>query len=93
LDIHGISNPRRQAAVDAAHAEVFDFEEFLMPYFAPQLRVDAASLNAAERRDLGRDEVFVDAGDAAFEPLRDALDTSDLHTGACEAAQVKVRVN
>ena len=45
-----------------------------MPYFEPQWRArwaDAAFLHAAEGRDLGRDDAFVDADDAVFEGLGD----------------------
>src|SRR3954452_7674672 len=63
--------------VDAAHAEVFDFEEFLdaeMRAFA----ADAAFLHAAEGGYLGRDDALVDADDAVFEGLGDAPDAADV---------------
>src|SRR6516162_5359387 len=63
-------------AVDAAHAEVFDLEEFLDAVFRP-FAADAAFLHAAKRGDLGRDDALVDADDAVFEPLGDAPDAAD----------------
>ena len=51
-----------------------------MPYFEPSglSDGDAAFLHAAERRDLGRDDAFVDADDAVFEPLGHAPDAADV---------------
>src|SRR6516164_7771141 len=49
--------------VDAAHAEVFDLEEFLDAVFRA-LAANAAFLHAAKRHDLGRDDALVDAHDA-----------------------------
>src|SRR5438270_7670192 len=63
--------------VDTAHAEVFDFEEFLDAVFRA-FAADAAFLHAAERGDLGRDDAFVDADDAVFERLGDAPDAADV---------------
>src|SRR5205814_7427553 len=64
-------SPRRTAVpglpIDAAHAEVFDIEEFLDAVF-----------HAAEGRDLGRDDALVDADDAVFERLGDAPDAADV---------------
>jgi hypothetical protein len=59
---------------DAAHAEVFDFEEFLDAVF--RLRGDAAFLHAAERGDLGRDDALVDADDAVFGRRAGAADAA-----------------
>ena len=39
---------------------------------------DAAFLHAAERRDLGRDDTFVEADDAVFEPFSHTPDTADI---------------
>jgi hypothetical protein len=66
--------------VDAAHAEVFDFEEFLGAVFRA-FAADAAFLHAAEGGDLGRDDAFVDADDAVFEGLGDAPDAADVAAG------------
>src|SRR5215469_2628469 len=63
--------------VDAAHAEVFDLEEFLDAVFRA-FAADAAFLHAAEGRDLGRDDALVDADDAVFERLGDAPDAADV---------------
>src|ERR1700694_5741156 len=63
--------------VDAAHAEVFDLEEFLDAVFRA-FAADAAFLHAAEGRDLGRDDALVDADDAVFEGLGDAPDAADI---------------
>src|SRR5271170_6791023 len=63
------------SAVDAAHAEVFDFEEFLDAVFRA-FAADAAFLHAAKRSDLGRDDALVDADDAVFERLGDAPDAA-----------------
>src|SRR5271166_5099726 len=71
------SVPPSPLAVDAAHAEVFDLEEFLDAVFRA-FAADAAFLHAAERRDLGRDDALVDADDAVFEPLGDAPDVADV---------------
>jgi hypothetical protein len=62
--------------IDAAHAEVFDFEESLDAVFRT-FAADAALLHAAERRDLGRDDAFVDTDDAVFEGLGDAPDAAE----------------
>jgi hypothetical protein len=74
-----LGRPRRELllAVDAAHAEVFDFEEFLDAVFRA-FAADAAFLHAAEGRDLGRDDAFVDADDAVFEGLGDPPDAADV---------------
>src|SRR5690349_18423457 len=63
--------------VDAAHAEIFDFEEFLDAVFRA-FAADAAFLHAAEGRDLGRDDTLVDADDAVFERLGDPPDAADV---------------
>src|ERR1700730_2701370 len=68
---------RSSLAVDAAHAEVFDLEEFLDAVFRA-FAADAAFLHAAKRRDLGRDDALVDADDAVFEGLGDAPDAADV---------------
>jgi hypothetical protein len=57
--------------VDAAHAELFDFEELLEAFAA-------AFLHAAEGRDLGRDDALVDADDVVIERLGDAPDMADV---------------
>jgi hypothetical protein len=67
----------RRLPVDAAHAEVFHLEEFLDAVFRA-FAADAAFLHAAEGRDLGRDDAFVDADDAVFEGLGDAPDAADV---------------
>src|SRR5437016_4450249 len=61
--------------VDAAEAEVFDLEEFL-DAVVRALAADARFLHAAERRDLGRDDAFVDADDAVFQGLGDPPDAA-----------------
>src|SRR6516225_803106 len=73
------SRPRRQSAlaVDAAHAEVFDFEKLLDAVFRA-FAADAAFLHAAEGGDLGRDDALVDADDAVFEGLGDPPDAADV---------------
>src|SRR5262249_28289147 len=58
----------RASAVDASHAEVFDFEEFFDAVFRA-FAADAAFLHAAKGSDLGRDDAFVHADDAVFERL------------------------
>src|SRR6266581_1260541 len=63
--------------VDAAHAEVFEFEEFLDAVFRA-FAADAAFLHAAEGRNLGRDDSLVDADDAVFEGFGDAPDAADV---------------
>ena len=63
--------------IDAAHAEVFDFEEFLDAVFRA-FAADAAFLHAAEGGDLGRDDALVDADDAVFERLGDPPDAADV---------------
>src|SRR5260370_6378654 len=63
--------------VDAAHAEVFDLEEFLDAVFRA-FAADGAFSHAAEGRDLGRDDALVDADDAVFERLGDAPDAADV---------------
>src|SRR5215210_2578577 len=65
------------SAVDAAEAEVFDFEKFLDAVFRA-FAADAAFLHAAERRDFGRDYALVDADDAVFERLGDPEDAADV---------------
>ena len=75
-----LSDPGRSVsydglAVDAAHAEVFDFEEFLDAVFRA-FAADAAFLHAAKGGDLGRDDALVDADDAVFERLGDAPDAA-----------------
>ena len=67
-------------AVDAAHAEVFDLEEFLDAVFRA-FAADAAFLHAAKRGDLGRDDALVDADNALFEPLCDAPDAAGADAG------------
>src|SRR5713101_8574040 len=71
------STPPRLLPVNAAHAEVFDLEEFLDAVFRA-FAADAAFLHAAEERDLGRDDAFVDADDAVFEGLGDPPDAADV---------------
>ena len=66
-----------ELAVDAAHAKVFDLEEFLDAVFRA-FAADAAFLHAAERGDLGRDDALVDADDAVFEGFGDAPDAADV---------------
>src|SRR6476659_8494102 len=61
--------------VDAAHAEAFDFEEFLDAVFRA-FAADAAFLHAAEGGDLGRDDPLIDADDAVFEGLGDPPDAA-----------------
>ena len=73
----GEETGRDALAVDAAHAEIFDLEEFLDAVFRA-FAADAALLHAAERGDLGRDDALVDADDAVFEPLGDAPDAADV---------------
>src|SRR5215472_15830673 len=75
--------PTEPSAVDAAHAEVFDLEIVLDAVFRP-LAADAAFLHAAERRDFGRDDAFVDTDDAVFQRLGHPPDAADV-------AAVKVR--
>jgi len=57
-------------SVDAAHAEVFDFEEFLDAVFRAFAADGPAFLSCRRRGDLGRDDAFVDADDAVFEGPR-----------------------
>jgi hypothetical protein len=57
----------RGSPVDAAHAEAFDFEEFL----------DAVFLHAAKGCDLDPDDALVDPDDAVLERLGDAPDVAD----------------
>jgi hypothetical protein len=45
--------------VDAPHAEIFDIKELLDAVFRA-FAADAALLNTAERRDLGRDDALID---------------------------------
>src|SRR6202163_4146941 len=75
--VHRIGASFERLTVDAAHAEVFDFEEFLDAVFRA-FAADAAFLHAAEGGDLGRDDAFVDADDAVFERLGDAPDAADV---------------
>jgi hypothetical protein len=75
--VHRPGAPIAHLPVDAAHAEVFDFEEFLDAVFRA-FAADAAFLHAAEGGDLGRDDAFVDADDAVFEGLGDAPDAADV---------------
>src|SRR5439155_12117709 len=65
------------SAVDAAHAQVLHLEELLDAVFRP-FAADAALLHASERRDLGRDDAFVDPDDAVFECLGNAPDAADV---------------
>src|SRR5690606_25833088 len=58
----------RAGSSNPAHAHVFDLEILVDAVMRP-LAADAAFLDAAEWRDLGRDEAGVDADDAAFERL------------------------
>src|ERR1700739_5157268 len=69
--------PPQFSAVDAAHAEVFDFEEFLDAVFRA-FAADATFFHAAEGGDLGRDDALVDADDAVFEGFGDAPDAADV---------------
>ena len=62
---------------DAAHAEVLDLQE-LLDAVVRALAAEAGLLDAAERRDLGRDEAGVDADDAVLERLGDAPDAADV---------------
>jgi hypothetical protein len=64
-------------SVDAAHAGVFDFEEFLDLVFRA-FAAHAVLFHTAERGDLDRDDALVDADEATFEPLGDAPDATDL---------------
>src|SRR5260370_11369886 len=66
-----------QLPVDAAEAEVFDFEELLDAVFGA-LAADAAFFHAPERRDLGRDDALVDADDAVFQRLGDSPDAANV---------------
>src|SRR5437763_3327006 len=65
------------SAVDAAHAQVLHLEEVLDAVFRA-LAADAAFLHAAEWRDLGRDDAFVDPDDAVFEGFGNAPDAADV---------------
>jgi hypothetical protein len=64
------------SAVDPAHAELLDFEEFRDSVFRA-FAADAALLHAAEGGDLGRDDALVDADDAVFERLGGAPDPAE----------------
>src|SRR5689334_1396011 len=72
-----LTRSRNCSTVDVAHAEVFDFEEFLDAVFRA-FAADAAFLHAAEGGDLGRDDAFVDADDAVFERLGDPPDAANI---------------
>jgi hypothetical protein len=72
-----MGSARNSLLVDAAHAGVFDFEEFLDAVFRA-FAADAAFLHAAERRDLGRDDALVDGDDATFEALGDTPDAANV---------------
>ena len=88
-DARSSSSPARPydpLPVDAAHAEVFDFEEFLDAVFRT-FAADAALLHAAERRGLDRDDAFVDADDAVFERLGDAPDVAEWASVGLEAVE------
>src|SRR5882762_7688671 len=63
--------------VDATHAQVLHLEVVLDAVFRA-LAADAAFLHATERRDLGRDDAFVDPDDAVFEGLGNAPDAADI---------------
>jgi hypothetical protein len=76
-DPHTLQIATLGLAVDAAHAEVFDFEEFLDAVFRA-FAADAAFLHAAEGGDLGRDDALVDADDAVFERLGNPPDAADV---------------
>jgi hypothetical protein len=53
-------------AVDAAHAQLFDFEEFVDAVFRA-FAADKAFLHAPKRGDLGRDDTVIDADDVVFQ--------------------------
>src|SRR6516164_9952862 len=79
-DARSSSSPARPydpLPVDAAHAEVFDFEEFLDAVLRA-FAADAAFLHAAEGGDLGRDDALVDADNAIFKGFGDAPDAADV---------------
>src|SRR5918992_6215004 len=62
---------------NVSKTQVLHFEELLDAVFRA-LAADAALLDAAERRDLGRDDALVDADDAVFELFGDAPDAADV---------------
>src|SRR5581483_8631319 len=66
-----------RALFHAADAEVFDFEVVLDAVLR-SLAAEAGFLDAAERRDLGRDEAGVGADDAVLETLGDLEQTRDI---------------
>ncbi|SRR6266851_7423334 len=62
---------------DTSEAQVFDLEIFvhaILGAFAPEARL----FDAAERRNLGRNDAGVDADDAVFERLRNPPDAHDV---------------
>src|SRR5688500_349531 len=63
--------------VDAAHAQVFDLEEFLDAVLGA-FAADSRFLHAAEGRDLVGDDPDVDADDAVLERLGHAPDAADV---------------
>src|SRR3954464_1327779 len=70
LRIGGTAGRRRLSAVEPADAGVFHRQVVLDAVFRA-LAPDTRFLDAAERRDLGRDQAFVDADEPVFERLRD----------------------
>ena len=75
-------------ASDASHAQVLDLEPLVDPVLRA-LAADAGLLDAAERRDLGRDDPGVDAEDPVLQRLRHAPDAG--HALAVEVARQAVR--
>jgi hypothetical protein len=71
---------RRNLPVDAADAEVFDFEEFLDAVFRAPVTRQMGRCAFLEGGDLAsgfrRDDALVDADDAVFEGLGDAPDAA-----------------
>src|SRR5271154_4358733 len=73
-----LRQPRaRASAPDAAKAEILDLEIVLDAVFRA-LAAEAGFLDAAERRHLGRDDAFVDADDAVFQPLGNPEHAADV---------------
>src|SRR3954469_3385732 len=79
----GATAARRRSAVEPADAGVLHRQVVLDAVFRA-LAADARFLDAAERRDLGRDQALVDADEPVFERLRDP-------EGAAEVAGVEIR--
>ena len=61
----------------AAERQVLHLQVVLDAVFGA-FAAEAGLLHAAERRDLGRDDAFVDADDAVFQRLGDAPDAADV---------------